>query len=166
MRPKVIWKHPKNDLFESFCIDATGKDFINFTWEQSEHWSRTEFSGWLFSPAVSRLPRRKRLLKIKGEKTLSSPSSYAISSSPPSKTRTNVSLVSSHLVETLLRPILGLFLQNYDFVYSSGGQKPSKTSTHLYCMVSDVVEALSLVIRIRTMLNRKTKLIWKKKHTS
>lgn len=31
---------------------------------------------------------------------------------------------------------------------------------HLYCMVSDVVEALSLVMRILTMLKRKMKLIW------
>lgn len=34
--------------------------------------------------------------------------------------------------------------------------------THLYCMVSEVVEALSLVIRILTMLKRKTKFIWGK----
>lgn len=33
---------------------------------------------------------------------------------------------------------------------------------YLYWMVSDVVEARSFVIRILTMLNRNTKLIWKK----
>lgn len=31
--------------------------------------------------------------------------------------------------------------------------------THLYCMVSEVVDALSLVMRILTMLKRKTKFI-------
>lgn len=35
----------------------------------------------------------------------------------------------------------------------------TSSTTHLYCIVSDVVEALSLVIRILTMLNRKTKFI-------
>ena len=35
----------------------------------------------------------------------------------------------------------------------------STRSTYLYCIVSDVVEALSLVIRILTMLKRKTKFI-------
>lgn len=38
--------------------------------------------------------------------------------------------------------------------------------THLYWMVSDVVEALSLVMRILTMLKRKTKFIWKKATTT
>lgn len=37
-------------------------------------------------------------------------------------------------------------------------------STHLYCIVSDVVEALSLVMRILTMLKRKTKFIYNKTH--
>lgn len=34
---------------------------------------------------------------------------------------------------------------------------------YLYCIVSEVVEALSFVIKILTMLNRNTKFIWKKK---
>lgn len=37
--------------------------------------------------------------------------------------------------------------------------------THLYWIVSDVVEALSFVIRILTMLKRKIKLICRKKNT-
>lgn len=42
-------------------------------------------------------------------------------------------------------------------------RKEWKWSSYLYWMVSDVVDALSLVIRIRTMLKRKTKFIWKQK---
>lgn len=34
--------------------------------------------------------------------------------------------------------------------------------SYLYWIVSDVVDARNFVIRILTMLNRKTKLIWKK----
>lgn len=34
--------------------------------------------------------------------------------------------------------------------------------SYLYWIVSDVVDARNFVIRIRTMLNRNTKLIWKK----
>jgi len=36
---------------------------------------------------------------------------------------------------------------------------------YLYWIVSDVVEARSFVMRIRTMLNRKIKLIWKEEGT-
>lgn len=35
--------------------------------------------------------------------------------------------------------------------------------TYLYCIVSEVVEALSFVIKILTMLNRNTKFIWKRR---
>lgn len=35
--------------------------------------------------------------------------------------------------------------------------------TYLYCIVSEVFEALSFVIKILTMLNRNTKLIWKRR---
>lgn len=44
---------------------------------------------------------------------------------------------------------------------TTGSSSLSAPVTYLYWMVSDVVDARNFVIRILTMLNRNTKLIWR-----